>query len=146
MQELKYFFNEWMDNGKNAFLCSLIQFSFQVLVMQISTSFFTNILMQQLKKHIPHFESHFIYPYHDDCLKIYKYMKLNDEHTLQNSRVLLAFLDIASFLVQERPCFLTVWFDFLIDLDIWDFLRTRFTNEKKKLLVERSSFKDVCLS
>ena len=76
LQELKFFFNEWMDNGKNAFLCSLMQFYFQVLVMQISTSFFTNILMQQLKKHIPHFESHFVYPYHDDCLKIYKYIKL----------------------------------------------------------------------
>ena len=34
------FFFEWMDNGKNAFLCSLVQLSFQILVMQISTSFF----------------------------------------------------------------------------------------------------------
>ena len=40
LQELKFFFNEWMDNGKNAFLCSLIQLSFQILVMQIYTSFF----------------------------------------------------------------------------------------------------------
>ena len=32
--------------------------------------------MWQLKKHIPHFESHFVYPYHDNCLKIYKYIKL----------------------------------------------------------------------
>ena len=65
-----------MDNGKNAFLWGLIQFSFQVLVMQISASLFAKILMWQLKKHIPHFESHLVYPYHDNCLKIYNYIKL----------------------------------------------------------------------